>query len=194
MRVMAGPVHSSGRRYEYFASEYVRTGFNGQQAVLNCGFTKKPKSAKIIAHRLLTYVTVAEAVKRHMETAKMSADEVLQELSEVAKTKTKIGGGEKLKALELLGKGHKLFTEKVETLTTEGDSAIHLKSILSEQISLIADDDAIPQSEAEYRLQSRLADRSRKSYSDKYDPRLHPELFPSGCVVPLIIQQIEGEQ
>lgn len=185
------------RKRRQFISKYIQNGLNGTRAVLDCGITDNYASARTLAWRMLTRVDVRSEVEQELKASKISADEVLEELSKLARAvipDDKISEAGKLKALELSGKAHKLFTEKVETLTTEGDSAIHLKSILSEQISLIADDDAIPQSEAEYRLQSRLADRSRKSYSEKYDPQLHPELWPGGCLIPKNIQQIEGEQ
>lgn len=170
-----GPVHASGRRYEKFAAEYIKTGFNGQRAVLNCGFTDKPKSAKIIANRLLTYVVVNDLVEKHMEKAKMDADEVLNRLAQIArKDDVKFTGADVVKASELIGKGHKLFTERTETIDlTEHESA---RTFIANEIASLSGDPI----EREAELQRLFANKTAPNYDPKLDVNQNPATWPSG--------------
>lgn len=54
----------------------------------------------------------------------MSASEVLKELASIAKGDYADYKGDKIRSLELLGKYHKLFTDKVETNTATLDPFI----------------------------------------------------------------------
>lgn len=85
---------------------------------------------------------------------KMSADEVLERLTKVARTDADFKGSDVVKAAELLGKGHKLFTDKVETSgTTERDAA---SSAFASAIQSAALADNIPESQAASELYERL--------------------------------------
>ena len=137
-------------RRRRFAHEYVKNGFNGVQAIYAAGYNQGYESACVEASRLLRNAKVKAIVEDSLKKAQMSADEVLDELAVVARTETKIDGAQKLKALELLGKGHKLFTDKVEHNVVDGlvsklqpelpdVSAEDLHAFLVENIQQISD-------------------------------------------------------
>ena len=92
-----------------FSAEFVSNGFNGTQAVISCGITENPASAGVIAHRLLNNVMVKQMVDEHLKKSKMSADEVIEELSSVAKQDCKVSEQSKMKALEMLAKAHNII-------------------------------------------------------------------------------------
>ncbi len=108
-------------RYRKFAPEYVSNGFNGAKAVYDLGFTKNKRSATVIATRLLANVSCRALIEQHIMSAKISADEVLEELSSMARAPIepyKVSEAGKLKALELSGKALKLFVDKIESTST----------------------------------------------------------------------------
>lgn len=125
-----------------FISNYIATG-NGVQSIISAGITSNPRSASVIASKLLskygsslqvsnrvsnrsrTRKEVSEAAvdetRKVISTAVISAaeelkdkilskKEVLIKLSTLAET----SGREQVKALELLGKFHALFTDRLE--------------------------------------------------------------------------------
>ena len=119
-------------RQRKFVHDYVRNGFSKADAVISAGFTQNRYSAYVIGYRLLQKVTIQREIEKHMEKVKLSADQVLEELSEIAVTKAPVDGAQRLKALELLGKGHKLFVDRVEQTTSDSTVATSLsQSILS---------------------------------------------------------------
>ncbi len=89
-----------------------------------------------------------------MTKSKMSANDVIETLTEVANEKTEIDGAQKLKALELLGKFHKLFTDKVETSQGEPDIAL----ALVDKIQACAQKTGVSGEVAACRLYDSLAD------------------------------------
>lgn len=108
------PVTSTVKRGRAFAHRYVKNGFRGPQAVIDLGFTSKRESAWVISHRLLRNVKVLAEIDKHIAKAKMSADEVLERLTDIAQSDAKFSGSDVVKATELLGKANKLFTDKIE--------------------------------------------------------------------------------
>lgn len=123
---------SRPHRLRLFAAEYIKNGCQAQKAALSVGFTKNPASAAVIAHRLLNDVNWPIAVEECMQESKMSADEVLERLTKVARSDVDVKGSDVVKANELLGKFHKLFVDRVESTDTsvaEGVSAGLLQSI-----------------------------------------------------------------
>jgi hypothetical protein len=114
------------RRARKFAAKLVSNGFNAGQAVIDCGLTKNRNSAYVTGHRLLKHAKVKEAIEQHLMSAKISADEILEELSVMARAPVeKVSEAGKLKALELSGKAQRLFVDKVEsTDTTERDATV----------------------------------------------------------------------
>ncbi len=112
------PVRARKYRYKQFAAKYVKTGCNGLQSVLECGFTNNPGSAKTIASRLLTYVDVQSNIQKHMDKSKASADDVLVKLSSIANQEAEFKGSDIVKANELLAKHHGLIKERIESTST----------------------------------------------------------------------------
>lgn len=98
-----------------FVEEYVAC-LNATQAAIRAGYSKR--TAKQQASRLLTRQHVAAAVQeaqeRHAAKVDVKADEVIRELKVMAFARDDIRDGDKLKALELLGRHLKMFTDKVE--------------------------------------------------------------------------------
>lgn len=120
------------KKEQLFVAEYVKTG-NATQSAITAGYS--PNSARTIAYRMLNKEYIKEAVQELMDSLKKEtiaeADEVLQLLTSIARgetyeenvvtdktgthiVKTKVGEKDRVKALELLGKRYKLYTDKVE--------------------------------------------------------------------------------
>ena len=98
------------------------TMFNGTKAAIAAGYS--PRSAREMASQNMTKPAIRQAIDARMaelsKRALMQADEVLDRLSRIARVDvpptlgdTKCAG-EIIKCLELLGKYHKLWTEKQE--------------------------------------------------------------------------------
>lgn len=115
--------------------EFYLANPNATQAAIKAGYSEK--TAKSQGQRLLTDVDIRALVGKRLDEAAMSADEVLHELAAIAREDWKEfleirrdKDGEiidatfrltdKLKALELVGKHHKLFTDKVENTGKDG--------------------------------------------------------------------------
>lgn len=102
-------------RRKKFAAEYVKNGFNGVQAIYAAGYKQGYNSACTEAWRLLRNAEVQKLVSETLKKSKISADEVMEELSTIARAPVeKVTESGKLKALELTGKAYKLFTDRVE--------------------------------------------------------------------------------
>ncbi len=101
-------------RQRKFAHEYVKNGFNGVQAVLAAGYQMGYNAACVQSSRLLRKAKIEMAVEEHIKKSKMSADEVIEELSSVAKSDTSISEQSKMKALEMLAKAHNLVDKRAE--------------------------------------------------------------------------------
>jgi phage terminase small subunit len=89
---------------------------NGTKAAQLAGYRGSPQTLKAVASENLTKPDIAREVQKRLKLT-MTGDEVLQELSDVASADCDepVRVSDKLKALELMGKHHKLFTDKVET-------------------------------------------------------------------------------
>lgn len=122
--------------------EYYLANPNATQAAIKAGYSEK--TAKSQGQRLLTNVDIRALVEKRVETVAMSADEVLKELADIAKAdwqdfievkRDKFGDvvevsmrlTDKIKALELVGKHHKLFTDKSE-VTGAGGGPLETRS------------------------------------------------------------------
>lgn len=121
------------KKEEKFVIEYVRTG-NATQSAINAGYSER--SARQTACRMLTKDYILEAIDelvKQMNSEKIAdAEEVMMLLTEIARGETKeenvvvdksgnvsivetrVKEKERVKALELLGKRYKLYTDKVE--------------------------------------------------------------------------------
>ena len=133
-----------------FCQEYVRTG-NASEAVRLAGYSEKnvrQRGSKMLAKDyILAYIN--ELMEELKKEAIADADEVLQLLTSIARGETKeenvvvdkcgnvsivetrVKEKERVKALELLGKRYKLYTDKVEAnvegkveITFEGEDDI----------------------------------------------------------------------
>jgi phage terminase small subunit len=104
-----------------FCEEYLIDS-NATQSAVRAGYS--PKTAYRIGAELLQKTSVAEYIKKLREEqskrTKITADEVLNELKNVALAQAEILGRDKVKALELLGKHLGMFEEKV-SVTHEED-------------------------------------------------------------------------
>ena len=95
-----------------FVEQYLRTG-NASKAAEQAGY-KHPGSE---GHRLLKIAEIQTLVKARVTAIAMSADEVLERLANGIRQSTKFDANT-IRALELLGKHHKLFTERHEVEAT----------------------------------------------------------------------------
>jgi len=102
-------------RHRQFLANYILLAGNGVQAVYAAGYKQGYDSACVTASRLLRNAKVASELEKHANKAAMSADSVISELSGIAQVDTPIDGNQRLKALELLGKFHKLFVDRSES-------------------------------------------------------------------------------
>jgi phage terminase small subunit len=90
---------------------------NGTAAARIAGYKGNDKQLGVMASQNLAKPSIASRVRARVESAAMNANEVLQELALVAKLPHQDDPKSvqnKVRALELLGKHHKLFTDKVE--------------------------------------------------------------------------------
>ena len=121
------------KKEEKFVIEYVRTG-NATQSAINAGYSER--SARQTACRMLTKDYILKAIDelvKEMNSEKIAdAEEVMMLLTEIARgetteenvvvdkagnvsiVETRVKEKERVKALELLGKRYKLYTDKVE--------------------------------------------------------------------------------
>ena len=110
-----------------FCDEYL-IDCNATQAAIRAGYS--PKTAQAIGSENLKKPVVKKYIDEHLEIshndAVMSAEEVLMRLTEIARDK-KERAGNTLKALELLGKRHKLFVDRVDQELNGGDVPVVIK-------------------------------------------------------------------
>lgn len=106
-----------------FVKHYLKDK-NATQAAKDAGYSKNGRSAEVIGERLLRKVEVRAAVDagiaKQMAKADLTGDMIIAELRKIAlikmdKEETKRFSNNKLKALELLGKHFKLFTDIIES-------------------------------------------------------------------------------
>ena len=117
-----------------FCEEYL-IDLNATQSYLRAGY--KAKSMEIACSegsKLLRNPKVADYIQKlrdeQAERTGISADEVINELKNVAFCDAKIQGRDKVKALELLGQHLGMFTEKVSI--TKEEEISKLDDILSQ--------------------------------------------------------------
>jgi phage terminase small subunit len=112
-------------RQRLFVRHYIAT-LNATEAYKRAGYTASTDNvAAVEGHKLLRKPNVAEAVaegvEEKMSKADISAERILDELASIAfltpeqlDALKSIKGNEKMRALELLGKYHTLFTDRIE--------------------------------------------------------------------------------
>jgi len=114
---------------------------NGTEAARVAGYKGDDAQLAVIASQNLKKLNIAEKVEERVSQAAMTADEVLAELADIAKADWRefieikydkdgkvvdatLRLGDKIKALELVGKHHKLFTDKLEATGADGKDLI----------------------------------------------------------------------
>jgi phage terminase small subunit len=113
-------------RQKRFVAEYL-VDLNATKAAIRAGYSENTSYS--IAHELLKKPEIQDALaeeeKARSKRLHMSADRVEEELANIALSdETPVGV--RVKALELLGKRHALFTDKVQH-DSSGD--IHIRMI-----------------------------------------------------------------
>ena len=117
--------HTLTPKQKVFATEYL-IDLNATQAAIRAGYSKRTAHSQ--GPRLLDNVEVKREIQelgaKRSERCKITSDEVLQEIAKIAfvdleeearvEHRARISVGEKLKALDQLGKHLKLFTDRVE--------------------------------------------------------------------------------
>ena len=126
-----------------FVENYLQSP-NATQAAIKAGYSKKTAASQ--GERLLRNVEIAALVTKRIDQEVMSANEVLSELADIAKADWRefveirydrdgkvidatLRLSDKIKSLELIGKHHKLFTDKQE-ITGKDGGAIESKIIV----------------------------------------------------------------
>ena len=102
-------------KQELFVKYYL-INLNAAESARLAGYSKK--SCYQIGHENLTKPYISERIQEEMdkrsERVKMTADDVLREIIELMERNKKTDDKLSLDALKLLGKHHKLFTDKIE--------------------------------------------------------------------------------
>ena len=120
-------------RRRRFVQEYL-VDFIGTQAAVRAGYS--PNSAKVTASRLLTDAYVLQAVERGAaavaERAEIDAEWVLVRLQEKAENSER--DSDSIRALELIGKHLRMFTERVEHASPSIPDTRPLKEFTVEEL------------------------------------------------------------
>lgn len=121
-------------RRRKFASEYVKNGFNGVQAVFAAGYKQGYESACVEASRLLRNAKVKSLVEQTLQKSQLTAESVSAEIAKVAFTDVPIDTQAKMKGLDLASKVLGMQTQKIETAdVTEKDPATLLMLAINSQ-------------------------------------------------------------
>lgn len=114
-----------------YVREYVRSG-NQQQSYINAGFeSTNPKAISASASRLMKLPKIQKAIELEAEKIGLSGgdiltpEEVLINLTDIVLNENSSEPA-KLKALELLGKRYKLFTDNTKEKATNTEIVLEL--------------------------------------------------------------------
>lgn len=86
---------------------------NATVAARMAGYKGSDETLRVTASRMLTKANIFDLCKQRVTEAALSSDKVLSELSTIALSKDE-DTRDRLTALHLLGKYHKLFSEKID--------------------------------------------------------------------------------
>lgn len=96
-----------------FVEEYL-IDLNATQAAIRAGYSEK--TAQIIGFENLSKPIIQEDLQKRMDAqskrTEITADQILQEIASIAYDEENVRPGDRLRALELLGKHRALFIEK----------------------------------------------------------------------------------
>lgn len=162
-----------------FVHYYIKTGGNGYKAAKFAGYNGRMNVLAAIASENLTKPKVASELKRRMSKV-LTSNEVLEKLSDVADSQVeKVTTADKLKALELVGKFHKLFTDRTETVDLTAQES-HRAYIANEvqRLRLAHSDDDEAYHAAIAQLRAQFIDASDPTYDPLLDYTKHPENWP----------------
>ena len=96
-----------------FIEEYLKC-WNATEAAKQAGYSARTAHSQ--GPRLLENVEVKEAIEERINELSMSADEVIVRLTNIARnglTSSRLRPSDVLRALELIGKSHALFTDRI---------------------------------------------------------------------------------
>lgn len=162
-----------------FVHYFIKTNGNGYKAAKLAGYNSSPEGLRVIASQNLTKLNIKRELKRRLSKV-LTSNEVLERLSDVADAETKIDGNMRMKALELLGKTHKLFVDKVETSDTslrDGAESGLLKSIeRAKQRDGLTDEQAVIGLFEAFKGDSELNLSDPSAWPEKFRPVLEAHL------------------
>lgn len=168
-------------RQQKFASEYVRNGFNGAQAVIAAGYDVNYNSACVQASRLLRNAKVKQRIKSHLQKAAdkadLTAERVTQEIAKVAYSEVKIIGSDKMKALDMAAAI--LGIKKAD----QPQESVESTERIAKVIAAASERDGQSATEAEANLQLRFSNPDDAAYDPSLDPTKNPQVWPSGCLI-----------
>lgn len=131
-------------KQEAFVAEYL-IDLNATQAAIRAGYSEK--TAQEQGSRLLSNVMVAQAIadgaSKRIQKAEITAQDVLSGLYlEATRTGDGSSHGARVSAWGLLGKYHKLFTDRIEADITGDITVTDAKSKLQHLVSRLASSSA----------------------------------------------------
>lgn len=91
---------------------------NATEAARRAGYAGNDVTLGAVGHENLKKPQIAEMLAERVQTAIITADEILQDVKGIAKTSER--DADRLKAYEMLGKHLKMWTDKVETTGKDG--------------------------------------------------------------------------
>jgi phage terminase small subunit len=94
---------------------------NATEAARRAGYAGNDVTLGAVGAENLKKPQIAALIAERVETVAMGADEVLEELANIARGPYVDYKGDKIKALELIGKHFKLFTDKSEITGKDGE-------------------------------------------------------------------------
>jgi phage terminase small subunit len=99
---------------------------NATEAARRAGYAGSDNVLAVTGNQLLRNPKIQELVEERVTEAGLTADEILNELAEIATGDYTLYRGDKVKSLELLGKYRKLFTDKSEVSGPNGGPQEHV--------------------------------------------------------------------
>lgn len=106
-------------KQKLFVHAYIANGFNGSKAAIDAGYSKN--CSRVIATENLSKPNIVQykdsLVSKLANSLGCSPESVFNKLKECMDLNPKKHGATVLKATELVGKHHKLFGERIETVT-----------------------------------------------------------------------------